>query len=61
VTGGCNGGPGVCIGGSAGWVMGSPRFGESSVRMAQRCSAGSGHAASGCGIVMCIPKSSEAD
>jgi hypothetical protein len=30
--------------GSGGWVMVSPRFGESSVRMAQRCSVGSGHA-----------------
>jgi hypothetical protein len=42
------GSPGKGAGGMASdpgsWVMASPGFGESSVRMAQRCSAGSGPA-----------------
>ena len=32
-----------CIGGPGGWVRGIPKFGESSVRMAQRCSLGGDH------------------
>jgi hypothetical protein len=53
-------GAGGMASGPGGWVMVSPRFGESSVRMAQRCIGSSEHAGNGCAIVMST-KSSEAD